>query len=160
MQLTPEDVEQERVAKLVVGCSQLALRRLGPGRTRAAYVDALVDELVRRRVPFQRDVKIPVVHRGIRLDAGHLIELCVLGTVMVDVLTVGSVQVLHCIALRRRLLVTGVPLGLVTTFGSARLVLSRVIVRHAGAFCLSEQTSKNADAEQSPSRGSPAEPPC
>ena len=140
--LSHSEVEAERLASIVVGCGQLVLRRLGRGLTRSTYLRALVEELVRRRVPFQKDVRLPLVHRGVRQEGRHLIELCVFGCVLVDVVTVRDVGELHYVALRRRLRLTGIPVGLITSFGSARLVLSRVVVRQAGAFCLSPPTSK------------------
>ena len=131
------DAEAEQLAAVVVGCAQLVLRRLGPRRTRRAYVNALADEFARRRIPFQLTVKLPLFHHGVRLDAHHLVELCVFGSVMVDVLAVDRIRVAHCTALRRRLSATGTRIGVVANFASARLVLGRVVVRHAGAFCLS-----------------------
>lgn len=156
--LGAEAEEAEKRTAVVVGCAQLVLRRFGPCRTRVAYLHALIDELARRRIPFQKGVRLPLYHRGVRLDAHHLVELRVLGCVMVDVVTVERIRLAHCVSLRRRLLSTGTTVGVVVNFASARLVLRRVVVRHAGAFCLSDPASKDRTA--SPGEGRRPNPPC
>jgi GxxExxY protein len=138
------DEEQERLAAVAVGCAQLVLRRLGPARTRPAYVRALIDELTRRRLPFQVGAKLPLFRHGIRLDAHELVELCVFGRVIVDVVTCDRICFEHCTDLRRRLQSTGTAIGVVVNLASARLVLGRVVVRRVGAFCLSGRTANIA----------------
>jgi GxxExxY protein len=138
------DEQEERLVAVVVGCSQLVLRRLGAARTRIAYLHALVDELARRRIPFQLGAKLPLYRHGVRLDAHERIELHVFGRVIVDVVTCDQIRAEHCTDLRRRLQSTGTTIGMVENFASARLVLGRVVVRHIGAFCLSDRTVKIA----------------
>jgi GxxExxY protein len=149
--------EDERLVAIVAGCSQLVLRRLGPGRARLAYARALIGEFTRRRIPFQAGAKLPLFRHGVRLDAHAIIELCVWGRVIVDIVTCDHIRAEHCIDLRRRLHFTGTSLGVVASFGSARLMLGRVVVRRVGAFCLNGRTVKIARQRGAVCR---LEPPC
>ena len=151
------DVELENQVAVVIGCAQLVLRRLGPSCTRRAYVRAVVDEFARRRIPFQVAAKLPLFQNGVRLDAHQVIELCVFGRVVVDVVTVDRIRAEHCTALHRRLHTTGADIGVVANFASARVLLGRVVVRHIGAFCLSDRTVKIARQTRV---GLSPEPPC
>lgn len=139
--LIPFDAETERVISVTFACCEAVHREIGPGFLRTTYQQALCRELCRRRIPFQAGVRLPVFYRGIRLDACHVIELCVFGRLMVDVLAAEKIRPAHCTALQSRLRVTGVRAGLVTNYRSARLVLSTLLVREAGAFCLSARTA-------------------
>lgn len=159
MEVAPTaEAEADELVAVVVGCAQLVFRRLGAGRTRLVYVRALVEELTRRRIPFQIGVKLPLFQHGVRLDGHQRVELCVSGRVIVDAIAVERIRLAHCISLRRRLWSTEALVGVVVNFASARLVLGRVVVRHAGAFCLSGRTSKIA--RQSPRVGRLRNPPC
>jgi GxxExxY protein len=150
------DDAEDHVA-VVVGCGQLVLRRLGPARPRPAYVRALVDELTGRRFPFQVGAKLPLFRHGVRLDAHELIELCVFGRVIVDVVACDQIRAEHCMDLRRRLHSTGSVIGVIVNFASARLVLGRVVVRRVGAFCLSGRT---VNIEWQTREGCRVNPPC
>ena len=142
--LIPFNAESERLTSVTFACCDAVHRDLGPGLPRATYRDALCRELCRRRIPFQTGTKLPVFYRGIRLDACHVIDLCVFGRVMVDVLAVEKIRPAHCTALQAQLRLTGVRTGIVTNYRSARLLLSTIVVREAGAFCLSARTVQAA----------------
>jgi hypothetical protein len=62
----------------------------------------------------------------------------------VDIVACDRIRAEHCKDLLRRLHSTGTAIGVVANFASARLVLGRVVVRHIGAFCLSDRTVKIA----------------
>ncbi|QDU28428.1 hypothetical protein ETAA8_35280 [Anatilimnocola aggregata] len=44
-------------------------RHLGPGLLESAYEVCLCHELSARNIPFQRQRELPVVYKGLRLDA-------------------------------------------------------------------------------------------
>jgi len=140
----PPAAEEEKLVAFIVCCSQLVLRRLGPDRTRRAYVRALVGEFTRRRIPFQVGAKLPLFRHGVRLDAHAIVELCIFGRVILDVVTCDRIRAEHYADLRLRLHSTGTPIGVVANFATARLLLGRVVVRHIDAFCLNDRTVKSA----------------
>jgi GxxExxY protein len=154
--LIPFDAESDRLIALTFACCDAVHRELGPGLLRATYQQALCRELSRRSIPFQTAVKFPVFSRGIRLDACHVIDLCVFGRVLVDVLAGEKILSAHCTALQARLRLTGVRAGLVTNYRSARLLLSTLVVRDDGAFCLSARMARAA--RRIPVGGSMIEP--
>ena len=150
--LIPFDSDSERRLSVTFACCEAVHQELGPELLAATYRQALCAELCRRRIPFQNSVKLPVFCRGVRLDACHVIDLCVFGGLLVDVLTVDKIRPAHCAALQAQLRLTGVGAGIVTNYRSARLVLSTIVVREAGAFCLSARTSRAARREPGAAR--------
>jgi GxxExxY protein len=125
----PSDRESDETAALVVEACEEVHRRIGPGLALAAYVEALGHELAHRGVPFQRSVTIPVVYRGVRLEAAHRLDLCVRGQVAVDVLAEDAVLPVHRAGLRAKLRVSGLPGGVLVNFRTARFGEGVVIIR-------------------------------
>ena len=156
--LIPFDSEAERLLSITFACCEVVHEELGPGLLASRYRQALCNELCRRRIPFQIGAKLPVFSRGVRLDACHRIDLCVAGRLLVDVLAVEKLRPAHYAALQAQLRLTGVGAGIVTNYRSARLVLSTIVVREAGAFCLSDRTARAARLEPGVARW--PQPPC
>ena len=55
---------------------------LGPGPLETAYQSCLEYELSERGVHFDRQVSVPVVYRGVRINCGYRVDLLVEGSVV------------------------------------------------------------------------------
>jgi GxxExxY protein len=66
----PIPVATENVAREVVDAAFAVHKNLGPGLLESVYETCLSHELGKRAVPFQRQVALPVLYDGVRLDAG------------------------------------------------------------------------------------------
>ncbi len=105
-------------------------RALGPGLLESVYEICLCHELASQNVPFQRQLSLPVVYEGIRLDAGLRLDLLVADVVIVEVKSVEKISPLHEAQLLTYLKLSGKRLGLLINFnapvlkdGFRRLVL-------------------------------------
>ncbi len=67
----------EHLATVVVDAAYKVHSSLGPGLLESVYELCLVHELEKRGIPSERQVKIPVVYDGIRLEAGLRVDLLV-----------------------------------------------------------------------------------
>ena len=89
----------------------------GPGLLESIYEDALAYELELRKIPFQRQLAVPVLYKGVPVRDALRLDLLVDGRIVVEVkateknLEVYSAQVLTYLRL------TGLKLGLVLNFG-------------------------------------------
>ncbi|MCP4366801.1 MAG: GxxExxY protein [Deltaproteobacteria bacterium] len=59
-------------------------RALGPGLLESAYEACLCHELALRKIPFQRQVPLPVEYKGIKLDCGYRLDILVDDLVIVE----------------------------------------------------------------------------
>ena len=70
-------------------------RHLGPGLLEAAYQGALARELELRGLPFERELALPLVYKGLDLACEYRIDLCVARALVVEVKAVASLLSVH-----------------------------------------------------------------
>ena len=61
---------------------------LGPGLLESVYEVCLCHELSKRGIPFQRQLELPVVYDGVRVDAGLRLDLLVSERVIAELKSV------------------------------------------------------------------------
>jgi GxxExxY protein len=94
---------------------------LGPGLLESAYRTCLVHELRDRGCEVIEESALPVVYRGIRLDAGYRLDLLVNGTVVVELKAVPRLLPIHEAQLLSYLRLSGHTVGLLINFHVPRL---------------------------------------
>ena len=75
-------------------------------------------ELAKQNVPFERQLNLPVVYEGIRLDAGLRLDLLVAEAVIVELKAVERMSPLYEAQLLTYLKLSGKRLGLLINFNS------------------------------------------
>ncbi len=111
----------ERAAREVVDAAIQVHRSLGPGLLESVYEVCLCHELGKRNVPFERQLSLPVVYDGVRLDAGLRLDILVAGCVVIELKAVEKLIPLHEAQLLTYLKLTGHRLGLLINFNSPLL---------------------------------------
>jgi GxxExxY protein len=94
---------------------------LGPGLLESAYEACLLYELSKRGLRAQRQVELPVVYQGVRIDAGYRIDLLVEDLVIVEIKSVAEFSPLHQAQLLTYLKLSGKHVGLLINFNVVRL---------------------------------------
>lgn len=89
---------------------------LGPGLLESPYVECLASELRARGMRFERQVKLPIVYKGIRLEYGFRLDLVVERLVVLEVKAVAEILEVHRCQLLTYLRFSGLPVGLVLNF--------------------------------------------
>ena len=79
----------------IIGAAIEVHRELGPGILESSYDQCLCHELSLRRIPFERQVPLPVRYKGILLDCGYKIDILVNGLVVVELKAVDSLHPIH-----------------------------------------------------------------
>jgi len=74
--------ESDRVARVVVDSAFKVHQALGAGLLESAYEHCLAYEIARRGRSVQRQVALPLVYEGERLDAGYRLDLVIDGAVI------------------------------------------------------------------------------
>lgn len=117
----PIAAETERIATQVIDAAFKVHRALGPGLLESVYEVCLCHELARNNVPFERQLSLPVVYEGIRLEAGLRVDLLVAEVVIVELKSVERMSPLYEAQLLTYMKLSGKRLGLLINFNAAML---------------------------------------
>jgi GxxExxY protein len=130
--LVEPSAEHDRVARQIVDAAFPVHNALGPGLLESVYEQCLSCELASRSVPVERQIAIPILYRGLRIDAGLRIDLLVSSLVVVEIKAAERLLPVHEAQLLTYLKLSGHRLGILINFnvvrikdGLRRIVLSK-----------------------------------
>lgn len=87
--------EVNKTTEAVIGAAIEVHKHLGPGLLESAYEECLCHELSLRNITFKRQVPLPVVYKGTKLDCGYRIDLLVNDEVVIELKAVESILPIH-----------------------------------------------------------------
>ncbi len=105
----------------VIGCAIEVHKVLGPGLLEAPYEICLCRELSAKNIPFERQLSLPVIYKGERLDVGYRIDILVANLVVVEIKSVESLLPVHEAQLLTYMKLGGWQVGLLLNFNVALL---------------------------------------
>ena len=105
-----------QITEGIIGAAIEVHRALGPGLLESAYEPCLAHELESRHLAVQRQVMLPLLYRGLRLDTGFRMDMVVDGLVVVEVKAVERLLPIHQAQLLTYLKLSGHTLGLLINF--------------------------------------------
>ena len=114
-------LQEEELTGQIIGAAIEVHRELGPGLLESAYEACLCYELSLRKIPFIRQVMLPVVHKSIRVDCGYRADVIVADKVVIEAKAVESVTDLHKAQLLTYLRISGNRIGLILNFNTVTL---------------------------------------
>ena len=88
-----EDIED--IGRAILGCAVTVHKALGPGLLESAYETCLAHELGKARLSCQRQVAIPIVYDGLKIDAGYRLDLLVDQRIVVEIKSVERLGDVH-----------------------------------------------------------------
>ncbi len=100
----------------IIGAAIEVHRALGPGLLESAYEECLSHELALRAIPFRRQVSLPLVFKGVKLDCGYRVDLVIADAVIVEIKTAERFEPVHAAQVLTYLKLGGWPLGLLVNF--------------------------------------------
>ncbi len=106
----------------IIACAIEVHKALGPGLLESAYEECLCHELSLRRIPFERQVKLPIEFKNVQLDCGYRLDLLIANSVIVELKSVEAITNIHRAQLLTYLKLQNCWLGLLVNFNVARLV--------------------------------------
>ena len=87
--------EVNKTTEALIGAAIEVHKHLGPGLLESAYEECLCHELSLRNIPFKRQIPLPIVYKGKKLDCGYRIDLLVNDEVVVELKSVESISPIH-----------------------------------------------------------------
>jgi GxxExxY protein len=122
--------ELERIASIVVDAIFKVHSSLGPGLLESIYTICLAYELGKRGLKVEREVKLPIIYDGVRLEAGLRLDLVVESCIVIESKSVEKLLPVFDAQLLTYLKLTGYSLGFLVNFNVALIKdgIKRVIL--------------------------------
>lgn len=105
----------------VIGAALRVHRELGPELLESAYETCLTFELVDAGFKVERQVPVPLVYRGRRLDCGYRTDLIVESALIVEVKAIERLEPVHTAQVLSHLKLSGKKIALLINFHVKRL---------------------------------------
>lgn len=100
----------------VIGAAIEVHKQLGPGLLESAYEECLAHEMKLRGIKFERQKPVPLVYKGIKLDAGYRLDFLIGGLVVVELKAIKAFEPIHEAQMITYLRLTNCKLGLLLNF--------------------------------------------
>lgn len=113
------DTETQRLNQItekIIGCSIEVHRALGPGLLESAYEECLFYELTQAGFKLERQVSLPIIYKGVKLDCSYRMDLVVENLIIVEIKAVEHILPVHEAQLLSYLKLADKPLGLLINF--------------------------------------------
>jgi GxxExxY protein len=117
----PIPARAETAARLSVDAALHVHRLLGPGLLESAYEHCLANEISRRGLAVQRQVALPIVCEGEKLDAGYRLGLVVDHSVIVEIRSIDALAPIHDAQVLTYLKLSSLRVGLLANVNVALL---------------------------------------
>src|SRR6266508_1715749 len=111
-----ETPRENQLTEKIIGCAIEVHKGLGPGLLESAYEECFCYEFAQNGISFIRQVPLPVVYKGIKLDCGYRIDVLVNDLVIIELKTVEKLLPIHDAQLLKYLKLYRRPLGLLINF--------------------------------------------
>lgn len=122
MKLTRDEGDRlNRLTDRIIGAAIAVHSALGPGLLESTYEACLEHELGQLGGRVERQVALPVVYRGIRLECGYRLDLLVKRLVIVEVKAVSELAPAHEAQVLSYLRLSGCRVGLILNFDVAKM---------------------------------------
>jgi len=125
----------------IIGAAIEVHRQLGCGFLESVYQEAMALELTARSIPYRREVEIPVLYKGQRLNAFFRADFVCFDTVIVELKALASLSGVEEAQVLNYLKATGFEIGLLLNFGTASLEHRRLVF---SKLLPSEKSAKSA----------------
>ena len=109
----------EELSEAILGAAIEVHGATGPGLLESAYQNFLAHEFTLRGIGFEKEVPLPVVYKGVRLECGYRMDFVVEDRVVVEVKAVEKLIAIHEAQLLTYLKLSGKRVGLMINFNSA-----------------------------------------
>ena len=111
-------MNENLIGKEVVDAAVQVHRELGPGLLESVYEVVLAKELENRGLRVERQVPVPIHHRGLQFEEGFRADIIVEGKVILELKSVEQLTKVHAKQVFTYLKLKGLRLGYLLNFGA------------------------------------------
>ena len=111
--------DRDPLTERVIGLAIEVHRALGPGLLESAYEECLCLELEHAGLGYARQVPLPVVYKGRRLECGYRLDVVVESALILEIKSVEQLLPIHDAQLLTYLRLSRQKVGLLVNFNTA-----------------------------------------
>jgi GxxExxY protein len=112
---------ENELSSIIIGLGIEIHTQLGPGLLESAYEECLFHELKSNGFKVEKQKALPLVYKGVNLEAGYRIDLLVEDKIIVELKAVEELNDVHLAQVLTYLKLSGCKLGLLMNFNVYRL---------------------------------------
>ena len=112
----------------IIGSAMEVHKELGPGFLEAVYQEALVIELGAKKIPFKKEVELPISYKRALLSTSYRADFICHDDIIVELKAIEALSGKEESQIINYLKATGLKIGLLLNFGSSRLEYKRFIL--------------------------------
>ena len=101
---------------------------LGNGFLEPVYQESLEVELTNQRIPFQREVTLPIKYKGTLLNKSYIADFIVYDKIILELKALDALSTVHESQVLNYLKATGFKLGILVNFGQPKLQYKRLVL--------------------------------
>ena len=120
-------MEVDKLTEQVIGLAIEVHRHLGPGLLESAYQECLYYELSKANLKVEREKKLPISYKEIRIDHGYRIDLLIEDRLVIELKAVDVITDVHKAQILSYLRLGKYKIGLLINFNTK--LLSKGITR-------------------------------
>ena len=119
-----KDKEENDLSYTIIGAIYDVYNKLGPGLLESVYEAALAYELKKRDLKVERQIEVPILYDGKRIDTDLRLDILVEDLVIVELKSVLEMKDVFYLQIDTYLKLTGKHLGLLVNFNTDDIVHS------------------------------------
>ncbi len=113
---------ENEISSQVIGAAIEVHKHLGPGLLESSYEACLLYELKKQGLEVKSQVMLPILYKGVQLDAGYRLDILVESRLILEIKSVEKLEGIHTAQLLTYLRLTKLKLGLLINFNSVKLI--------------------------------------
>ena len=126
-----EQYSNDQLRGEVIGAAIEVHRILGPGFVESVYENALAVELTLRKIPYERQIRIPLFYKS-KSVGRHRLDLFIVHRLLVELKAVAQIEDIAFAFVRSYLHALNLTDGLILNFSRPTLQIKRVFSRSPG----------------------------
>ena len=125
----------------IIGAAMAVHRELGHGFLEAVYQEALAIEFTDRGIPFAREVELPILFRGQRLNTGYRADFLCFDDIIAELKALDKLTTREESQVINYLKASGKSRGLLLNFGNRSLEQKRLVLNLRESAQSADETS-------------------